>query len=412
MLNSIFIQSEGIALSLRDVPLDDLTARHLHEQIENGVPESRTVDYKRDLPGNSDSSRQEFLKDVCALANSSGGDLVYGMDEENGIPTELRGLEVDNTEQIVSRLENMIRDNIDPRVSGISTTPVPLEEGRYAVVVRVPRSFRRPHVVSFRSHWRFYYRHSTTSDAMDINEVRDAFVFSESLADRMRDFRTQRLADLKSGESPVSMEGAATAALHIMPLSAFDSPGQNLDLTPALNRHRIQPMQLGGQPYRNFDGVLTASRPARDDVPFPKSYALIFRTGVIEAADSEFLWPDYSERDRTDRIILVRLLEGSILEALEEYMNLLSALDIEGPVFIALSLLGVRGYVIPRNNITMTSAQPIDRDDLVIPEIMAESLPTSRDEIGQLVQPVYDSIWNACGFAGSPYYDEGGYWRG
>lgn len=399
-------------MSLRDVSIDDLTAQHLHEQIENGVPESRTVDYKRDLPGNSDSSKQEFLKDVCALANSSGGDLVYGMDEENGIPTELIGLEVDNTEQVVSRLENMIRDNIDPRVSGVSTTPVPLEEERYAVVVRVPRSFRRPHVVSFRSHWRFYYRHSTTSDAMDVNEVRDAFVLSESLADRMRDFRTQRLADLKSGESPVSMEEAATTALHVMPLSSFDSPGQNLDLTPALNSHRIQPMQEGGQPRRNFDGVLAANRFPTDEGMSFRSYALTFRSGIIEAADAVFLSPAYSERDRTDRIIPILAFERDLLETVEQYITLLSALGIEGPVFIALSLLDVRGYVIPRSSITAPTGQPIDRDDLTIPEVMFESPHISRDEIGRLMRPIYDTIWNACGFAGSPYYDDEGYWSG
>lgn len=402
-------------MSLRDVPIDEIEAQHLHEQIENSVPESQTVDYKAQMPGTTEADKKEFLKDVCAFANSSGGDLVFGIsedDEAGGVPASLNGVTVDNNPDAeILRLDNLIRDGLEPRLAGVSIRPVDVGGERYGFVIRIPRSFNRPHAVNYKRHWRFYSRGSAGNHAMDVSQVRDAFVFSESLATRMRDFRTQRLADLKSGESPVSMEGEATTALHVMPLSAFDSPSQNLDLTPALNRRRIQPMQMGGQARRNFDGVLSASHMVRDEGPSPKSYALIFRSGIIEAADSQLLWPDYSERDRTDRIIPILMFERALLETLEEYMKLLSALDIEGPIFVALSLLDVGGYVIPRDGVTTRASQPIDRADLVIPEIMAESPHMGRDGIGQLIKPIYDSIWNACGLAGSPYYDDG-YWRG
>jgi len=40
-------------------------------------PESQTLDFKRELPGIDDRAKQEFLKDVCAFANASGGDGKY-----------------------------------------------------------------------------------------------------------------------------------------------------------------------------------------------------------------------------------------------------------------------------------------------------------------------------------------------
>ena len=46
--------------------------------------ESQTLEVKQSLPGTDDKSRNEFLKDVCALANSSGGDILYGIREKSG----------------------------------------------------------------------------------------------------------------------------------------------------------------------------------------------------------------------------------------------------------------------------------------------------------------------------------------
>lgn len=45
-----------IPKKLSDTSEGDLTAL-----ITNGVAEGRTIDYKRDLPGNADSDKKEFL---------------------------------------------------------------------------------------------------------------------------------------------------------------------------------------------------------------------------------------------------------------------------------------------------------------------------------------------------------------
>lgn len=54
----------------------DITATDLQALVDNGVAESETLDYKLTLPGGSDSEKKEFLADVSALANTSGGTIV------------------------------------------------------------------------------------------------------------------------------------------------------------------------------------------------------------------------------------------------------------------------------------------------------------------------------------------------
>ena len=50
-----------------------------------GLPETETLDYKRDAYGRSDADKREFCKDVSGLANTRGGDLVLGMEEKDHV---------------------------------------------------------------------------------------------------------------------------------------------------------------------------------------------------------------------------------------------------------------------------------------------------------------------------------------
>ena len=61
---------------------DSLSQSDLEELTEAQVPEGLRLEYKRELYGNSDSDKREFLKDVTALANSHGGHLILGIEEK------------------------------------------------------------------------------------------------------------------------------------------------------------------------------------------------------------------------------------------------------------------------------------------------------------------------------------------
>jgi schlafen family protein len=62
-----------------DKPIGEISVEDVEGLRINGVPESRTLEYKRELPGGTDSDRKEFLADVSSFANAVGGDLVYGV---------------------------------------------------------------------------------------------------------------------------------------------------------------------------------------------------------------------------------------------------------------------------------------------------------------------------------------------
>src|SRR5437016_1968889 len=91
--------------------------------IANAVSESRTIEYKEQLPGGTDDERREFLADASSFANAGGGDLIFGIREKrvaNGKPTGLpetaEGLAGANPDGEKRRFEDMLRAGIDPRI--------------------------------------------------------------------------------------------------------------------------------------------------------------------------------------------------------------------------------------------------------------------------------------------------------
>jgi len=59
--------------------------------IRDGVQESLRLDYKRcaALDKRNPKSKADLSKDVSAFANSAGGTLVYGVVEDNHLPTTI-----------------------------------------------------------------------------------------------------------------------------------------------------------------------------------------------------------------------------------------------------------------------------------------------------------------------------------
>lgn len=420
-------------MTLGSVPIDSITEDHLRSLIDDQVAELRFVEYKRELPGTSDRDKKEFLADVCSFANSAGGDLIYGITESGGTPRELVGVDAGNVDAEISRLENSIRDGIEPRIPGIKHQPVRLESGKHCLVIRVPRSFVRPHVVTYKNHWKFYARASNGKHQMDIGEVRRAFVLSESVADRIRAFRADRLGRVVSGDALVPIKGTSRVVLHVVPISAFDSPYSVVDLDirrPPFNERVLLPISviastpseeeldqvLSGYPSNfwpryNFDGVLCDFQVGRAGSGYAAGYVQLFRTGIIEAVDN-YAFDEEEGMPPIDGHIDGYRLDEALIKAVHRYFRLLRELGVEPPVFLLLSLVGVRGYQMQYVPHSYRSAlHPVDRDDLVVPEVMVESLEPDLHALQRLMRPLLNAVWNACGLPRSLHYDESGNWQ-
>src|SRR5207248_8524311 len=109
---------------------------NLQDLITRQVPESKTIDYKKELPGNGNGPRKDYLADLSSFANAAGGHLVYGVAATSGVPTRLVGIAGD-ADKAILRLEEMARDGIRSPITGMEFSSVTLDVGGVVTPVRV-----------------------------------------------------------------------------------------------------------------------------------------------------------------------------------------------------------------------------------------------------------------------------------
>lgn len=377
-------------------PLESVQESDLQALLDNQVPEGKSLEYKQILPAASDSDRKEFLADASSFANAAGGHLIYGIAESSGVPTELRGLDASDPDAEIRRLESMIQDGIAPRIPSMSTRVIPLASSRIVIVIRIPRSFASPHMVTFKGHSRFYSRNSAGKYPLDVTELRTAFALSGTTSERIRDFRLDRLARIVSGETPATLKEGAKIVLHVIPLSAFE-PCKGFDLKSlGSDAIRVKPTYAMSWSHRfNFDGVLGYSS---------HSYLQVFRNGIIEAVEALLL-----EDSRGERLIPSIAYEKELLKELPRFLSIQEELGVDPPFFIMLSLVGVKGYTMAVDRLRFLGhdSHPVDRDTLQVPEVMIERFDINPVEV---MKPIFDAVWNAAGFPRSMNYDDSGKW--
>ena len=208
-------------------PIPAITKADIDALIENAVREDRTLDYKETLPGRSDGEKYEFLADISSFANASGGDILYGVREKreqgkpSGVPEGAIGLSGIVPDAEILRLQSIIRDGIAPRIANVQIIAVPGFTNDPVLLVRIPKSWASPHIISKRDS-RFYSRTSAGKYPLDVAEIRSVFALSESLPDKIRRFRDDRVATIVADETPVKFSGASRVLLHLLPIAALE----------------------------------------------------------------------------------------------------------------------------------------------------------------------------------------------
>jgi predicted HTH transcriptional regulator len=161
--------------------------------------------------------RKKFLSSVAAFANSSGGDLIYGMVAEKGRPIKLKALADLDADQASIRIRDLIRTGIAPTVfTAENPHAVPLAKGGEALVIRVRKTWAGAHMVTYNGDNRFYIRHGGGRRLMDMPEIRSAFSLAENTIERIQRFRMERLSSILSGDAPCALGDKTAIVFHIV----------------------------------------------------------------------------------------------------------------------------------------------------------------------------------------------------
>ena len=284
-----------------------------------------------------------------------------------------------------------------------------LTGGGHALVIRVPKTWAGAHMLTYGNDNRFYTRDMNGRWFMDVPEIRSAFSLAEATAERIRRFRLERIGDIVADETPVLLNGPARIVVHLCPLVSFE-PGYRCNIQAVrAGRFPFKPMATRGwAPAVDFDGdyVYTAARkPDKDD-----GYNKLFRNGCMETVDSGMLQV-WEQGGKPVKAIPPSAFERDIFESVSESLTVLKAADVQPPLLLMLSFLGVRGYAMsvgPSN--WHPNMRLIARDNLIVPELFVDTFDLSKGQVAKLMRPLFDAIWNACGWEASPNYAANGEW--
>jgi predicted HTH transcriptional regulator len=206
-------------------PLEEITEADFNEPVNAGVEERKTIDYKQQLPTWNDSGKRELLADVSSFANTAGGDLVFGITESAGSPTSIPGVEIADPDQEVLRIDNIIRNGLSPRIRQV-TKAILLASTRYIVIIRTERSWYGPHRLIFRGDSRFYGRTSNGKYELDVTDLRNAFILTNTVSEKMAAFRSERVIALANGQALTPVVDGPKLVLHALPVESFGTKAQ------------------------------------------------------------------------------------------------------------------------------------------------------------------------------------------
>lgn len=348
-----------------DKPLEAIDEATLNSLVTTKATEGRHLEFKSELPSKEGDAIREFLADVSSFSNSQGGHLLFGVAEAAGAATAIAGVAVDDTDAELLRLENLIRDGMDPRLIGVRLRWVPLASGRHVLVIRVAAGVTAPHRIIYRNSGKFFARNSAGKYEMDVHELRHAFTEAENVPRRFRQLHAEAIERAQGVDMPFSLAQAPTAVLSLTPLSIFRADRDfDLNFEKSL-------LPFGGHSYnymQAIEGLVNYIVPQGDDGS-TNGMTLTHRTGRIDAAWNIGGIQNFGNKQS---FVIPKRFEQGLLDGAVNGQVRLKEMGIDGPWVVFVSIYGAKGFQIPISNFYVS--KPCYKDQALLGEIRLDNI--------------------------------------
>lgn len=400
--------------------IDEIDKTYLESLVEDEVLEDRGIEYKQELnilkdlpPKEKKEAERKFCGEISAFANADGGYLIVGIADDKGMPQKDGPFGIDEPEDF-DRLKLKIHDIIDrgvePQLHGVDIVQVKLNEEKVALVIHISSSWSKPHWVGEKGCRTFYTRTSGGKDHLDIRNVRELFVLSETMVERIRNFRNARINAIEEGEPyiPQNFGDIPKTVLHIVPIGSAAS-FQAFDISTLSKMFRDSFAKYGF----NMEGIFGINQMSGRVY----DYFQVCQNGTIEFVDGELV-------DGNGILSALNFESRLFNEIVPRIVTFQKALGVNPPYIVMLSLMGIGNHKLSltkcqRERLRKTVGDSMyhrqehvhfDRPSCMFPEIVIESLESANIHLE--MRPVLDVVWQAAGLPRSFSYKEDGTWDG
>jgi hypothetical protein len=243
--------------TLFGVPLDSLTAAAVRSLVEAEAQEAFDLDFKAAHYGSTEKDKRALAIDVAAMANTAGGVILIGIDEdEQARATAAPGVELNDAER--GRISQIIASQVSPfprfdikmipdegetnpaaasgDTNGRGVPEVHASHG--FIMIAVIRSPNAPHAVLVNESLRFPKRNEATTRYLSEPEVAGAYADRAAGAARLKDRITEVEHD---AFQRLDRERDPWIVVTLVP----DLPGDLAITTTSFNEFRQRTMETG-----------------------------------------------------------------------------------------------------------------------------------------------------------------------
>ncbi len=177
--------------------LEQVQHSQLMTLISNQVAEAFDLDFKSEMYGSSDRDKRDAAIDVAALANTAGGLLILGIEEDDQARASAApGVALSEADE--RRIRQIVGSNVVPMPAiDVLRIPDPARAEHGLVLIAVPRSPLAPHAVLVNEGLRYPKRNGATTRYLSEPEVADAyrerFAAAQRQVDRAREIEADAL---------------------------------------------------------------------------------------------------------------------------------------------------------------------------------------------------------------------------
>lgn len=184
-----------------DLEPGDLTYEMVEQAVRQGVRESEDLDWKRVPPPTETGKawKEEFAKDIAAMANTGGGWIVYGVEDDRTTSAAVR---IHPFQAADDGLERQLRGSayggVQPPVRGLRFHPVVRQGSNDGVLaLQVLPSNDMPHLLPLHDGFKVPFRYGAKTEWMGERAIelayRERFRSRTSLEDRLHRLYDERM---------------------------------------------------------------------------------------------------------------------------------------------------------------------------------------------------------------------------
>lgn len=383
--------------------LEQINQALLAQVCQEQWPETGTLDFKALPPKRDDKDREEFRKDLCALANADGGDIVYGISTKDDKACAIMPIASPPFDALKRTMLQLLESRIEPPLPSVQFREVKVDDG-YVIVLRVPASYVGPHRCGPPAAERFVMRVDSRTADFSYTQLRDAFGRGNTLLEAAAKFRDARVTKLKEGRTPIVLPGGAKMAVHIIPLCGIAGRAR-VDIRSLQDDPRILMRRDDFMNWRRWPSLEGIVMYPHDEGA--EDYQVMFRQGAFEVAAQA------STVIESEQFVVADWAGPLLRTTLATYAAAAPSFNVNGPAMVSMSLCGVAGMrMLCGGSYRRPARREPSEDLIVLPEVIVEDVASQTLDIDAATKPIMDVLYQCFGEHSCPHYDAAGKWKG